>query len=394
MLNKLLWKIIYFVMCKFTINSIKIFFVFFILAINNAKSNDDKTIESSKVNESANIFSSKKIEFAFSTSPLAGKLFEYSLQYLKNKEDIQDLNNIEDSINKYFSELKPGDNINVNTNFYFVVHDPINQYFSMGLKCGLGLDMPFFNQPLNKEAKIDTTKVERTEFFLNTALNQSPYYFQYIKLIDKELLPNSTRISTGYINPLESTQISAENKNKNKIKVAQKLKESLHIPSLVGASLLPSVNISFSIPFKFYYPLALGVVGEISPFLSLDCGIKIVSNNIAKLLNGAYRLSEDLYNIYNPLNALFNERFLYENDIIAYLQPSIGFEYYPTNYIGISFGYMLPTYNTSLNSAYKNSAQRTLSYLGLDTNNLKDDFYDWNFANYYGNFSLGLIILL
>ena len=180
-----------------------------------------------------------------------------------------------------------------------------------------------------------------------------------------------------------------------KIKVANKLKESLYIlPGLVGLSLLPSVNMSFSIPFKFFYPISLGVAGEISPFLSLDCGIKIVSNNVAKFLNGAYTLSEDLYNLYNPLNALFNERFLYENDLIRYIQPKIGLEYYPKNYIGISVGYMLPTYNISLNSAYKNASQRTLSYLGVDTSNLTDEYYDANFSNYYGHLSLGLLISL
>ena len=269
-------------------------------------------------------------------------------------------------------------------NAYFGANFPVNQYFSVGFKAGFAIDTPCLNHAKDE---------------INSKTTSSLFFFtEKLTPITIFLTKEKDRISREHAGQNEwqyQDSLSQEDKEiLQKFNVLNTLRCSALIYCSKALS-APSVTTSFSIPFKFTYPISLGQAGDIAPFLSLDCGIKIVGNlpnglkSVVGLMNDAYATSQDKL---DPWALLFDKNFFYGYDIIAYLQPSVGLQYYPVEWVGVSVGYFLPTYNMSLNSAYKNSAQRILSYLGADASVLKDEFYDWNFVNYSGHLTFGVHI--
>ena len=147
---------------------------------------------------------------------------------------------------------------------------------------------------------------------------------------------------------------------------------------------------SFDIPVKFTCPISLGLAGDIAPFLSLDCGIKIVPNIIAESFREGFPVNK---NRLSELLSFGNKEFLNDHDIILHLKPWIGLQYYPIEWVGISIGYCFYTYQMSLNSAYKNSVQQIFNYLDTDLpKDFKDEFYDFNFRDYTHTFTFDINI--
>ncbi len=207
--------------------------------------------------------------------------------------------------------------------------------------------------------------------FLSNAFDRNDHIFNKILMHDSNIRKKfSAQIRDSYLS----------NETQEKLHKLILIHTLLN-PTMPNSNWADFITSSFDIPFKFTYPISLGLAGDIAPFLSLDLGIEISPNFIATSVNDGF-VEEDMPSkIYNYIVA--DKEFLNDNDIIVHLKPWIGLQYFPIEWVGISIGYCFYTYQMSLNSAYKNSVQKIFNYLDTDLpNDFKDEFYDWNFRDY------------
>ncbi|MCF8463173.1 MAG: hypothetical protein K9G11_04655 [Rickettsiaceae bacterium] len=346
---------------------------------------------------------------------------------------------VKDLMKKYLSGGGKMSLNDVAISAYLGANYPVNQYFSVGFKIGAGFqfmfpksienidktellklkDYPKKTQKIKldiKKANGDTDKVRLLKLEQDNLKRDGEEVLAKITKDERfqTRLKSFTLLKNAVVKATKTTKLKFEKISNHssmttteeeiyqKYHALEELSESIGINSEGSPPLFTIIPLTFrtffSIPFKFTYPVALGLAGDISPFLSLDCGIQIASSiegDIIKFLNIAYARSKKekdslVYSTNDIYDNLLNRNFLYEKDIIAYIQPTVGVEYYPIEWVGLSVGYMLPTFNMSLNSAFKKALNRTAAALDIDTAGIKDEFYDIHFANYYGTFTFGL----